>query len=110
MNVGEIFWVEFPARGGRAQAGRRPAIVVQKEKPLPTVLLIPLTAQQDALRFAGTILIESDKQNNLRNVSVALVFQLTAIDKNFIKDKLGAISGDKMNEIWTAFDELTGRK
>ena len=110
MNVGEIFWVEFPARGGRAQAGRRPAIVVQKEKTLPTVSLIPLTTQQDALRFAGTILIESDKQNNLRNVSVALVFQLTAIDKSFIKDKLGAISGDKMNEIWTAFGELTGRK
>ncbi len=32
MNVGEIFWVEFPTRGGRAQSGRRPAIVVQKEK------------------------------------------------------------------------------
>lgn len=61
MNVGEIFWVEFPTRGGRAQAGRRPAIVVQKEKTLPTVLLIPLTTQQDALRFVGTILIEPDK-------------------------------------------------
>ncbi len=35
MNAGEIFWVEFPTRGGRAQAGRRPAIVVQKEKTLP---------------------------------------------------------------------------
>jgi mRNA-degrading endonuclease toxin of MazEF toxin-antitoxin module len=110
MNVGEIFWVEFPARGGRAQAGRRPAIVVQKEKSLPTVLLIPLTTQQDALRFPATILIESDKQNNLRNASVALVFQLTAIDKTFIKDKFGVISADKMDEIWAALDELTGRK
>lgn len=110
MNAGEIFWVEFPARGGRAEAGRRPAIVVQKDKTLPTVLLIPLTTQQDALRFAGTILIEPDKQNNLRQPSVALVFQLTAVDKKFIKDKLGAISDYKMNEIWTAFDELIGRK
>ena len=110
MNIGEIFWVEFPARGGRAQAGRRPAIVVQKEKTLPTVLLIPLTTQQDALRFSGTVLVESDANNHLRQPSVALVFQLTAIDKNFIKGKLGAISGDKMNEIWMAFDELTGRK
>ncbi len=110
MRLNEIYWVEFPARGGRAQAGRRPAIVVQKDKSLPTVLLIPLTTQQDALRFAGTILIETDKQNNLRQPSVALVFQLTAVDKNFIKDKLGTISDDKMNEIWTAFDELTGRK
>ena len=110
MNVGEIFWVEFPARGGRAQSGRRPAIVVQKEKTLPTVLLIPLSTQQDALRFSGTVLVESDANNHLRQPSVALVFQLTAVDKNFIKDKLGAISDDKMNEIWTAFDELTGRK
>jgi len=110
VRLNEIYWVEFPARGGRAQAGRRPAIVVQKDKSLPTVLLIPLTTQQDALRFAGTILIETDKQNNLRQPSVALVFQLTAVDKNFIKDKLGTISDDKMNEIWTAFDELTGRK
>lgn len=110
MNAGEIFWVEFPARGGRAQTGRRPAIVVQKEKSLPTVLLIPLTTQQDALRFAGTILIEPDTNNHLRQPSVALVFQLTAVDKNFIKDKLGTLSTEKMNEIWTAFDELTGRK
>ena len=110
MNAGEIFWVEFPARGGRSQAGRRPAIVVQKDKTLPTVLLIPLTTQQDALRFSGTILIEPDAANHLRQPSVALVFQLAAIDKNFIKAKLGAISDDKMNEIWTAFDELAGRK
>jgi mRNA-degrading endonuclease toxin of MazEF toxin-antitoxin module len=110
MNAGEIFWVEFPARGGRAQTGRRPAIVVQKDKTLPTVLLIPLTTHQEALRFAGTILVEPDEINYLRQPSVALVFQLTAIDKNFIKGKLGTISGDKMTEIWTAFDELTGRK
>ncbi len=110
MNIGEIFWVEFPARGGRAQSGRRPAIGVQKDKTLPTVLLIPLTTQQDALRFSGTILVEPDANNYLRQPSVALVFQLTAVDKNFIKDKLGTISDDKMNEVWTAFDELTGRK
>ncbi len=95
MNVGEIFWVEFPARGGRAQTGRRPAIVVQKDKTLPTILLIPLTTQQDALRFAGTILIEPDANNHLRQPSVALVFQLTVIDKNFIKGKFGTISNDK---------------
>jgi len=110
VKVGELFWVEFPARGGRAQAGRRPAIVVQKEKTLPTVLLIPLTTQQDALRFSGTMLVEPDANNHLRQPSVALVFQMTAIDKSFIKNKLGAISDDKMSEIWTTFDELTGRK
>jgi mRNA-degrading endonuclease toxin of MazEF toxin-antitoxin module len=110
MNVGDIHWVEFPARGGRAQSGRRPAIVAQKVSTLPTVLLIPFTTQQDALRFPGTVLIEPDGGNNLRQPSVALVFQLTAVDRNFVKNKLGTISNEKINETWTAFDELSGRK
>jgi mRNA-degrading endonuclease toxin of MazEF toxin-antitoxin module len=81
MNVGDIYWVELLARGGRAQSGRRPAIIFQKDRTLPTTLLIPLTSQQDALRFSGTVLIEPDAENGLRQPSVALVFQLTAVDK-----------------------------
>ena len=109
MNVGDVYWVEFPAREGRAQAGRRPAIVAQKISTLPTLLLIPLTTQQDALRFPGTVLIEPDGGNSLRQPSVALVFQFTAVDRNFVKNKLGTVSEEKMREIWGAFDELSGR-
>ena len=29
MNIGDLYWVEFPTRGGHAQAGRRPAIIAQ---------------------------------------------------------------------------------
>ena len=109
MNVGELRWVELPARGGRAQAGRRPAIVFQQTATLPTVLLIPLTSQQDALRFAGTVLVEPDEHNGLRQPSVALVFQLTAVDRKFIGDRIGRVSAAALKEIWSAFDELTGR-
>ena len=84
MNVGDLFWVEFPAGAGRAQAGRRPALIAQTaavSTRLPTVLLIPLTTQLDALRFPGTALVETDADNNLRRPSVALVFQLTVMDR-----------------------------
>jgi len=77
MNPGDIHWVEFPVGAGRAQAGRRPALVAQSASAtaaLPTVLLIPLAAQFDALRFPGTVLIERDSTNNLRQHSVALAF------------------------------------
>lgn len=109
MNVGELRWVELPARGGRAQAGKRPAVVFQQTASLPTVLLIPLTSQQDALRFAGTVLVEPDEHNGLRRPSVALVFQLTAVDQKFIGPRVGNISAAVLKEIWSAFDELTGR-
>lgn len=87
MNAGDLYWVEFPARGGHAQAGRRSAIDVQSADAtsrLPTVLLMPLTTQLDALRFPGTVLVEVTPENGLTRPSVALAFQLTAVDKQFI--------------------------
>lgn len=109
MPVGEVLWVEMPARGVHAQAGRRPAVVVQSATGLPTTLIVPLTSQLDALRFAGTVLVEADSQNGLRRASVALVFQLTAIDRRHLADRLGAVSGEVLEEIWTALDRLLGR-
>lgn len=98
MTPGEVLWVEFPARGGRAQAGCRPAIVVQRVKSLPTVLLIPLTSQLGALRFEGTELIEPDPQNALRKPSVALVFQLTAVDRRYLASKIRKRFGGRLGE------------
>jgi mRNA interferase MazF len=112
VNVGDVYWVEFPARGGHAQAGRRPAIIVQSAShsvELPTVLLVPLTTQMDALRFPGTVLVEADSQNGLRRASVALVFQLTTVDRRFVAAHVGEISATLLRQIWAAFDELTNR-
>jgi mRNA-degrading endonuclease toxin of MazEF toxin-antitoxin module len=99
MKVGENFWTRLGSRGGREQTGRRPGIILQKDVTLPTVLLIPLTTQQNALRFNGTVLIEPDSENNLPQLSVALVFQLTAIDKNSLETKIGEISKQNLEAI-----------
>lgn len=109
MTVGDLYWVELPGRGGRAQAGRRPAIILQTISTLPTTLLVPLTSQLDALRFPGTILVEPDQENGLRRPSVALVFQLTAVDSRFVTDRLGNVSEQVLEEIFSALDALTGR-
>lgn len=113
MNVGDVFWVTFPPGAGRAQAGRRPAIVVQGQKAsdrLPTALLIPLTTQEDALRFPATVLVEPDAGNGLRRPSVALVFQLTALDKRFLETQTGNVGREVIHAIWRAFDEITERR
>jgi mRNA-degrading endonuclease toxin of MazEF toxin-antitoxin module len=109
VTVGEVRWVETPARGGRAQAGRRPAVIVQVATGLPTTLIAPLISQLDALRFAGTVPVEADSQNGLGRASVALVFQLTAIDRRHLADGLGVVSEVVLKEIRTALDKLLGR-
>lgn len=110
MNIGDLHWIEFPARGGHAQAGRRPAIIAQQTSTLPTVLVTPLTSQQDALRFPGTVFVEANSGNGLRHDSVALVFQLTAVDKRYVGNRLGQASDQVMEQIWEALDSLTGRR
>jgi mRNA interferase MazF len=110
--LGEVRWVELAARGGHAQQGRRPAVILQHQKvstDVPTVLVIPLTSQLDALRFPGPVLPEPDADNGLRRASVALVFQLTAIDRRYISNHIGNLSGRALDEIFSALDELTGR-
>jgi mRNA-degrading endonuclease toxin of MazEF toxin-antitoxin module len=112
MKVGDVHWVDFPPRGGREQAGRRPAIVLQgpaASTTLPTVLCVPLTSQIDAMRFPGTVLVEADAGNGLRRASVALVFQLTAIDQRQLSIRLGSVSAAVIASIWQALDELGER-
>lgn len=113
MTVGEVRWVELAPKGGHAQSGSRPAIIVQQReasKRLPTVLIVPLTSQLGALRFPGTALVEADSENGLRRASVALVFQLTAIDQRYLRDRLGTVSQRVLDEIWSALGELTGQE
>jgi mRNA-degrading endonuclease toxin of MazEF toxin-antitoxin module len=109
VTVGEIYLVDLLVRGGHAQVGRRPAIILQSETSLPTTLLIPLTTQLDALRFAGTVLVETDSENGLHQHSVALVFQLTAIDNRFISTKVGKVSDAILEQILSTLDSLIGR-
>ena len=112
MTVGDVCWVELASTGGHAQKGRRPAIIFQSQKAsarVPTVLVVPLTSQLDALRFPGTVLVEPDADNGLRRASVALVFQLSAIDQRFLRDRLGRVSQTLINEIFSALDELAAR-
>lgn len=110
MQEGDIYLVEIPASNGHEQAGFRPAIIIQSSdiEKLPTVLVIPLTSKIKAVGFPFTLLIEPDGKNNLDIVSVALLFQLRAIDKKRIKNKLGKISSSKLKHIKQKICELMG--
>jgi mRNA interferase MazF len=102
VKIGEVYLVEIPAIGGHEQAGYRPAIIFQSEQrleELPTVLIIPVTSKTKAVAFPYTLLIKSDQENNLSSASVALVFQLRAIDKRRLKHKIGSLKNNDIIRI-----------
>jgi mRNA interferase MazF len=109
---GEIVWVQLTPRGGREQAGRRPGVVLQGSKAssvLPTLVVVPLTTQIEALRFPGTVLVEPDAANGLRHPSVALVFQVTAVDQRVLAGRLGRLDDHDLARVHQALDELLER-
>jgi mRNA interferase MazF len=110
MKEGEIYRVEIPVSGGREQAGLRPVIIAQAAgtEKLPTVLVVPLTSKIKAASFPFTFLLEPDHSNNLSAVSVALVFQLRAIDKKRIKSKIGRLTPDQHKILKDKLKEIMG--
>ncbi len=112
MNQGDVWLISLPAVGGREQAGQRPAVVLQSQsygQNSPLVVVVPLTSQKDATRFAGTVAIEADARNGLRTRSVAMVFQIRAVDRSRFRTRLGTISPGDLSRIFAEVDRLLGR-
>jgi len=109
MKIGEIYLVELPSTDAREQRGLRPAIILQDERYtriLPTTLVVPLTSQLKAQGFPGTLLIKTNKENGLEKDSVALIFQLRAIDQRRIRNRLGKLKDEEMDKIYRKIQSL----
>ncbi len=102
MEIGDIYQVEIPPSNGHEQAGTRPAIIVQAtgfSERLPTVLIVPLTSKLAAQGFPATFLVQPDAENRLSLPSVVLAFQLRAIDKRRLRQKIGRLSAAHLQEL-----------
>jgi mRNA interferase MazF len=111
MQLGDVFWVDLPDRGGREQRGRRPAIIWQDTAAFPpfgVVLAIPLTSRLSALRFPATFRVEPTPQNGLSVSSAALVFQLGVSDVRRISGQVGALSDADLSAIADLARRLQG--
>jgi mRNA interferase MazF len=112
MIKGEVWRVRIPHVPGHAQTGERPAIIVQEATyvaTLPTVLIVPFTSTPGAARFDGTVIVQPDQQNRLAVPSVALVFQLRALDKRHCLQHLGTVDAATLDQVFAVLDQLTGR-
>ena len=106
MKKGELWIVEFPSKKGREQSGKRPAILMADTKTSLT-LTIPLTSNLEALeKLPYTLKIEASDKNKLEKDSIALTFQLQALDKRRFISKVGDLEESYMKEISKTLKEL----
>jgi mRNA interferase MazF len=105
MTRGDILLVGLPESDKREEKGNRPAIAVQTDiATSPMLMIVPVTSSLGALRFPFTVRIEPSEQNGLTLPSVAMVFQMRAIDRKRIIQKIGELELQYLTlvdaEIW----------
>jgi len=87
LRRGEIWWADLAEPRGSEPADRRPVLIVQDDlltaSALSTVMVVPLTTNLRRAEAIGNVpLLRRD--TGLKKDSVALVCQVTTLDKAFL--------------------------
>jgi mRNA interferase MazF len=90
MKNGAVWLVDLTDAKGHEQRGMRPAIIVGGANGL--ILVVPLTSSMGSARFSHTLTISPDPHNGLNTESVALVFQIVALDRERFRHRIGAVN------------------
>ena len=90
MERWHIYEVDFGNPIGHEQGSRRPAIVVS-ENHSETCIVIPLTSVMERASLPYTIQVNSTKSTNLRQNSIAIVFQIRAVSSARFGRMIGII-------------------
>lgn len=98
---GDIFYADLSPVVGSEQGGLRPVLIVQNDvgnKYSPTVIAAAITSQQTKNNLPTHIRINASCCG-LAKDSIVLLEQIRTIDKQRLKEKMGALDSPTMNGI-----------
>ena len=98
---GDIFYADLSPVIGSEQGGLRPVLIVQNDvgnKYSPTVIAAAITSRMTKSKLPTHIDVFGEKVG-LSKDSVILLEQIRTIDKKRLKEKMGHLDNDVMNEV-----------
>jgi mRNA interferase MazF len=112
ISQGEIWWADLGEPVGSAPGYRRPVLVVQGDafnrSRIGTVVCVPLTSNLKWAEAPGNVLLKSTA-TGLDRDSVANVSLVVAIDREQLTERVGKISGRKLEQVLAGIDVMLGR-
>jgi mRNA interferase MazF len=99
--TGEVYWADLNPTVGSEQRGDRPVIVFQNPavgRFTSTVLVIPTTTAMKRLGLPGTSGLPAGA-GGLPEDSVALAYQMRAIDRQRLRRRLGRLEGEHLEAV-----------
>jgi mRNA interferase MazF len=112
ISQGEVWWADLPAPAGSGPGFRRPVVVVQGDglnrSRIATVICVPLTSNLKWALAPGNVRL-SARITGLPKESVANVSQIIAIDKEFLRARVGKLSLPKLQLLLSGIDVALGK-
>lgn len=102
VRQGDIFWIDLDEPRGSEPGFTRPFIVIQNNvfnrSRINTVLVCALTTNLSRANAPGNTLLNKG-ESNLPKQSVVVVSQTIAVDRNELREKVGTVSKQRIDEI-----------
>jgi len=95
----EIWLIDLSGSRGHEQKGQRPAIIWRDLDHIKMAIAIPLTTTDKCIKLPYTHLVSTSLDNGLEQDSIALVFQITTIDKKRLIKRIGRLEEDDIEQI-----------
>lgn len=98
---GDIYYADLSPVVGSEQGGIRPVLIVQNDvgnKYSPTVIAAAITSQKEKSKLPTHISLNSQACGLTRD-SMVLLEQIRTIDKKRLKEKMGRLDEDSMENI-----------
>ena len=101
---GDIFYADLSPVVGSEQGGMRPVLIVQNDtgnKHSPTVIAAAITSQINKARLPTHIELGA-RSYGLSKDSVVLLEQIRTLDKKRLKERMGQLDGQLMDQVDSA--------
>ena len=99
---GELFWVDWSPARGSEPAGRRPALIVQRDAgnaaaTYPNTVVVAVSSQGREIPFH--VRLRPNRENGLKNVCFVKCEQIFTISKERLGTRLGRLSRDELRGV-----------
>lgn len=98
---GEIYYADLSPVVGSEQGGVRPVLIVQNDvgnKYSPTVIAAAITSQKDKANLPTHIHVNA-QECGLAKDSIVLLEQVRTLDKQRLKERMGALEDGDMGKV-----------
>ena len=109
INQGDIYWVELGEPRGSEPAFRHPHVVIQNNafnySNISTVVVCVLTSNLKRAASPGNVMLKKN-EGGLPKKSVVNITQVITVNKSDLKEKIGQLPENRVNQIIEGLETL----